>query len=112
MLPIGGEDSELLGDKFQVRYSATPGLAFHPTGIPATNRTLAIASDKFFAPRDPELNEATVQSIADAVTDSLRIPEQLEVPTSLLADKAGHLIVAGPVTPNMKLPFTARHRAV
>ncbi len=105
LLPTGEADTPLWGDKFLIRYAATPGLAFRPTGIPATNRALGISVDKFFAPRDPEANEAIVQSIADAVTDPIRLPEQLATPTSLLAGSVGHLLVAAPVTPNMKNPL-------
>ncbi len=105
LLPIREAESELLGDKFQIRYAATPGLAFRPTGVPATNRMLAIAADKFFAPRDPEQNEAIIQSIAESVSDSVRLPEQLEIPTSLLGNSAGHLLIAAPVTPNLKTPL-------
>ncbi len=102
MLPIKEADSALLGDKIRIRYAATPGLAFHPTGIPATSRVIGIAANKFFAPRDLEANESIVASIADAVTDPLRLPEKLNVASGLLADSVGHLLVAAPVTPDMQ----------
>ena len=105
LLPFGEADSPLWADKLQIRYAATPGLAFRPTGIPATSRVLGVVADKFFAPRDPEANESIVQSIADAVTDAVRIPEKLNLPTSLLGESVGHLLVAAPVTPNMKAPL-------
>ncbi len=105
LLPIGEDDSPLLGDTMQIRYAATPGLAFRPTAIPATSRVLGISVDKFFAPRDPEANESIVQSIADSVTDAVRLPEQVGTPTSLLGNSVGHLLVAAPVTPNMATPL-------
>ncbi|QDT09070.1 hypothetical protein [Planctomycetes bacterium K23_9] len=105
MLPLGDETSDLIGDQISVRYAATPGLAFHPTGMPATSDVVAIAADKFFAPRDIELNESMTQSLADAVTDSIRLPQDLNLPTGLLTDKVGHLLVTAPSVPNLSSPF-------
>ncbi|NND96994.1 MAG: CHAT domain-containing protein [Pirellulaceae bacterium] len=105
MLPIEGDQSPLIGDRIKIRYAATPGLAFQPTGPRATSRAVAIAADMFFAPRDLELNETITQSLADSVNDSIRIPQKLNVPSSLLADSVGHLLVAAPVAPNPKNAF-------
>ena len=105
LLPTGGEDSPLMGDKMEIRYAATPGLAFSPTADPAVSRVVGIASDKFFAPRDPELNESITQRIADSATESIRIPQKLNAPSSLLADSIGHLLVASAISSANESPF-------
>ena len=105
MLPMGENDSPLIGDRIRIRYAATPGLAFHPTGSKATNRAIGIAGGKFFAPRDPEVNETIIQSIAEAVDQPVRLPEQLDLPSSLLGGRVGHLLVTTPIAPNLKQPL-------
>ncbi|MGB7347724.1 MAG: CHAT domain-containing protein [Pirellulaceae bacterium] len=105
LLPLADESSDLMGDQISIRYAATPGLAFQPTGPPATSRVVAIASDKFFAPRDVDLNESITTMLADSVPESVRLPQGMNVPTGLLTDKVGHLLVAAPTVPNANGPF-------
>ena len=106
LLPLGDEDSPLIGDKIKVRYAATPGLAFQPTATKSRSRVVGISSGKFFAPRDPDLNEAIVQSLADSVNESIRLPADLNVPSNMLADSAGHLVVMAPTVGNLDRPFS------
>ena len=105
LLPLEDEASALMGDKIQIRYAATPGLAFQPTAPRSTVRKLAVANDKFFAPRDLEKNEQIVEEIADSVQESVRVPRDLNVPSSLIANSAGHFLVAAPVTVDSRNPF-------
>ncbi|MFK8111018.1 MAG: hypothetical protein AB8B91_02385 [Rubripirellula sp.] len=105
VLPIREPSDPLMGDKITVRYAATPGLAIKPVALPPHSRAVGLASSLFFAPRDPDLNAATVQSILDVVTDPVRIPEVTDVPSGLLGSKIGHLVVAAPRTPTPKTPF-------
>ena len=105
ILPLGDETSPLLGDKIKVRYAATPGLAFRPPAALSKNHVVGIGDDKFFAPRKPEINQAIVQSLADSVNDSLRLPKDLDVSTNLLADSVGHLLIAAPTIPGSDNPF-------
>lgn len=105
ILPVGEKDSEAMGDQFAIRYAPTPGLAVRPASTPAVNATIGICADLFFAPRDPEQNEAIVQTLVDAVKDPLRLPQAAETPTSLLGDKVGHLLVASPRAVNPASPL-------
>ena len=105
MLPLEGENSPLIGDKIKVRYAATPGLAFRPTAPRSRVRAVGIADDKFFAPRDPDRNESIVQQLADSVDDAIRIPSELNVPSSLISNSVGHLLVAAPVSAKTGSPF-------
>ncbi len=105
LLPMGDESSDLIGDKIKVRYAATPGLAFTPTGSPATSRVVGVAADKFFAPRDIEQNEAMTQNLIDTLAEVKRLPQELSVPSNLLTNQVGHLLVAAPTTPNLGNPF-------
>lgn len=102
ILPVDGEDSSLLGDSINVTYAASPALALKPTGLPSQNPVTAITTGKFFAPREMDTNESMVQSIIDALDDgnSVRLPQQQPLPTMLMGEVAGHVVVAEPTTPN------------
>ncbi|MCH5377336.1 MAG: CHAT domain-containing protein [Planctomycetes bacterium] len=105
ILPIGAPESQLMGDQMAIRYAPTPGFALQPAASAAVSPTIGICADLFFAPRDPEQNEAIIQSIVDVVKDPLRLPQDAETPTSLLGDKVGHLLVASPRAANPKSPL-------
>lgn len=100
LLPFSEADSPLLGEQIKVRYAATPALAIRPVSAsPATNK-VGIATGKFFAPRDLELNQQIADSIVDVVTEPLRLPDTNNTPTALLGSEIGHLAIAAPQTPN------------
>lgn len=105
LLPIGGEESPLIADSMQVRYAATPGLSLHPIAAPPVSRAIGLVADNFFAPRDPERNEAIAQSILDVVSDPVRLPDKVDTTTGLLGNSLGHLVVASPRAPNLKSPL-------
>lgn len=94
VLPIGDGSGPLIGEAISVRYAPTPGLALRAAGPAATKPTVAISADQFFAPRDADLNETIVASIVDTLADPLRLPGALDLPTGLLGDRAGHLVIA------------------
>ncbi|MGI9469027.1 MAG: CHAT domain-containing protein, partial [Rubripirellula sp.] len=100
LLPFLEADSPLFGEQIKIRYAATPALAVRPiSASPATNK-IGIATGKFFAPRDLELNQQIADSIVDVVTDPLRLPDANNTPTALLGSEIGHLAIAAPQTPN------------
>ncbi|MEM1070766.1 MAG: CHAT domain-containing protein, partial [Planctomycetota bacterium] len=105
VLPIAESDSALMGDEIKIRYAPTPGLALKTVGLPSTQRSIGLAAELFFAPRDADMNELVIQSIVDVVNDCVRLPEEDETPTGLLGEKIGHVVVAAPRVPNMKNPF-------
>lgn len=102
MLPVDGPESPLLGDSIRITYAASPALAMYPTGLKTQNPVSAITSGKFFAPRDPEANEAIVQSMFDLVADgnAIRVPQEKRVALALTGEFAGHVLVGEPSTPN------------
>lgn len=108
ILPVGEEDSELLGDRIAIRYAPTPGLALNPVAPPPAIRTIGLYADLFFAPREPEQNEAIVQSIVDVMDNPIRLPQELKTPSGLIGDKLGHLVVASPQNSNSKNPLLFR----
>jgi len=100
LLPFLEADSPLFGEQMKIRYAATPALAIRPVSAsPATNK-VGIATGKFFAPRDLELNQQIADSIVDAVTNPLSLPDANNTPTALLGSEIGHLAIAAPQTPN------------
>lgn len=107
ILPTEASDSQLLGDAIKLTYAATPSLAMYPTAPAATNPVTALTAGKFFAPRNPDANEAMVQSIIDSIAAgaSVRLPAQAMIPTSHSGAVAGHLLVAETTTPNPSSPL-------
>ena len=105
LLSLDETGSELVGDRMTVRYAATPGLALKPVANPPTNRAIGFASSLFFAPRDPEINQAIADSIVDVLSDPVRIPESTDAPSALLGSKVGHLVVAAPNNLTAAKPF-------
>ncbi|WP_186775491.1 CHAT domain-containing protein [Rubripirellula tenax] len=105
LLPIGEPDSPLISEKIAIRYAPTPGIAVKPTAMPATSRVVGITTDQFFAPRDVDLNASIVDSVVDVIKEPLRLPDQLNVPTGLVGDRVGHLVVASARPANLKNPL-------
>ncbi len=101
LLPVLEADSPLLGDQIKIRYVATPGLALQPVSATPENNIIGIATGKFFAPRDTDLNQKIADSIVDALTDPLRLPDAENTPTAFLGREIGHLAIAAPQTPNI-----------
>ena len=102
ILPLFEADSPLIGDSIKIRYVATPALALKPVTESVPNRRVGIATGKFFAPRDPDLNQQIVDSIVEVLNDPLQLPDANQTPTALLGHEIGHLAVAAPQTPNTK----------
>lgn len=106
VLPIAGEDSALMGDVIRIRYAATPGLALNPVARPPRSRAIGVVADRFFAPGDPDLNEAIAQSILDVIGEPVRLPGTNKTSTGLLGEQIGHLVVASPRVLDSKSPLT------
>jgi hypothetical protein len=102
ILPLGDEGSSLIAERIRIRYAATPGLALKPVAMPPISRSIGVTADLFFAPRDPDANSATVQSVLDVLNDPVRLPETVDKPTGRLGNLLGHLVVAAPRKPNTK----------
>ncbi|MDA7492852.1 CHAT domain-containing protein [bacterium] len=102
LLPFLEADSPLFGEQCKIRYAATPALALRPASASPASNKVGIATGKFFAPRDLELNQEIVDSIVDVVTDPLRLPDANMTPTALMGSEIGHLAIAAPQTPNTK----------
>ncbi|WP_345683803.1 hypothetical protein [Novipirellula caenicola] len=105
MLPIDGEDAEFLGDKMSIRYAATPGLAVRPMPVRKKSRAVGLAANRFFAPRDLEVNTAITESIVDAAAGSILLPVAEMPPTTMLGLVLDSLIVAAPSVMDMNNPF-------
>lgn len=81
-------------DKFEISYAPTPGSAIGPVAMPAISRTVAMAANGFFVPRDSEANEAAVTSVMERLDDSRRLTSSDSLPGSLLGDSVGTICVA------------------
>lgn len=100
LLPFLEADSPLFGEQIKIRYAATPALALRPVSTSPVSNKIGIATGKFFAPRDLELNQQIADSIVEVVTDPLRLPDANNTPTALMGSEIGHLAIAAPQTPN------------
>ncbi|QDT06985.1 CHAT domain protein [Rubripirellula lacrimiformis] len=105
LFPSEAEDSPMWADTFQIRYAPTPGMGMKPSAMPPSSRVVGITSDKFFAPRDKDLNESIFESVIESAAESIRLPESLSVPTALLGERVGHLVVASANPANLKAPL-------
>ncbi|WP_146514279.1 hypothetical protein [Rubripirellula amarantea] len=104
-LPLTEKDSSLLGEKIFVSYAPTPGMGLHHNVAPATNTAIGLATQKFFSPRDPVAEQTAVDSIVGAIENVIRLPEDKNLPTSLLGDDMGSLVVASAQGANIKSPL-------
>lgn len=100
LLPFLEADSPLFGEQIKIRYAATPALALRPVSATPASNKIGIATGKFFAPRDLELNQQIADSIVEVVTDPVRLPDANNTPTALMGSEIGHLAIAAPQTPN------------
>jgi len=105
LLPLGDENAEQLGDKLAIRYSPTPGLAIYPVAYTNFERPIGLISQLFFAPRDGEANQRSIDQISQALKASTKLPGEPAIPGSLLGESVGPLAVLGLVTPNPATPF-------
>jgi len=105
LLPLGDENAEQLGDKLAIRYSPTPGLAIYPVAYTNFERPIGLVSQLFFAPRDGEANQRSIDQISQALKASTKLPGEPAIPGSLLGESVGPLAVLGLVTPNPATPF-------
>ena len=105
LLPLGDENAEQLGDKLTIRYSPTPGLAIHPVAYSNFERPIGLVSQLFFAPRDGDANQKSIDQISEALKASTKLPGEPAIPGSLLGESVGPLAVLGLVTPNPANPF-------
>jgi hypothetical protein len=103
LLPAGGEEAALIGERIRVRYAPTPGLALQPAPLapiavasdPEAGET-AISATLFFAPSDAQVNTDAIQSIVDVATGVVRLPLTPPVPSGWLSPTVKHLLVAEP----------------
>ncbi|WP_146395895.1 hypothetical protein [Planctomycetes bacterium CA13] len=106
LLPIDETSPALLGEKFQIRYAATPGLALQWAAAASENQTVGLVASRFFAPRELDINQSIAQSIVDATEGSVMLPTgEPTVPSPYLGTAVEHLIVAAPVIMDIKVPF-------
>ncbi|MGV3485991.1 MAG: CHAT domain-containing protein [Planctomycetaceae bacterium] len=105
LLPLGDENTPLLGEKLAVRYSPTPALAIHPVAFSNFERPIGLVTQLFFAPRDGEANEQLINQITESLKAFSKLPANPPVPGSLLGESIGALAVLGVVTPNPANPF-------
>lgn len=105
LLPLGDENTPMLGDKLSVRYAPTPGLAIHPVAFPQFERPIGLVTQLFFAPRDGEANAHAIKQISESLKASTTLPGNPPVPGSLLGESIGPLAVLGVVNSNPNAPF-------
>ncbi len=114
MLPAGGEDAELIGDKIRIRYAPTPGLALRPAPLAPraiegeeSSGDTAISADLFFAPRDHEVNTEAVEQIVEVTAPSILLPQTPPQPSGWLSPSVRRLVVVAPraIDPTRALAF-------
>ena len=106
ILPFPEHATDLFVDRLKIRYAPTPGFAIKLDQKP-TNREpkVAISADLFFAPRDLEKNEATIDELLGLLPETIRLPDPVGSPSCFLGSTISDLIVARPQFVNPKNPL-------
>lgn len=105
LLPLGDENAELLGERVAIRYAPTIGLAVHPVAFSNFDRPTGLVTQLFFAPRDGEANQQSVDQISAALKTPVLLPGKPLIPGSLVGDSVASLAVLGVVRPNPASPL-------
>ncbi|QEG40643.1 hypothetical protein [Roseimaritima ulvae] len=100
ILPVGDADSPLLGDRTQILYAPTPGLAVYSTPTSDRPVDVGILTQLFFAPRDGERNEELSEAIRGTIDNPVALPGAGAVPGRWLGAQCRHIVVAAAVTPS------------
>lgn len=100
LLPVDGADSELLGERLDIGYAPTPGLAVQPPPPAAPGRPIGLLAFSLFAPQDRERNDEIAVGIEEAIEAPKLLPGPQPVPGRLIGTAVDHLIVAAPVEPS------------
>jgi len=108
LLPVDGEASETLGDKFSILYAATPGQAIEPATAADANQTVGLIASRFFDPRDLKVNQSIADSIVEAVDKSVMMPTEKPTTSLFVGNEIGNLLVAVPTAINPSDPFSFR----
>ena len=94
LLPVSDPSGPLLGKKCDIAYTPTPGLALRAFNETRSGDRIAIHARRFFAPTDPDRDDAMVQSLIDVMQQPLRLPEDHSGPASQIQSLASHLMIA------------------
>lgn len=106
-----GDDSDaeergtLWADAVELQYAPTPGLALRQVAAATSGNRIAMIAGNFFALRDPKANEAIVDGFMQRADNPLVSTPATAPPTDRIGLDIGHLIIATPVTPNLKNPL-------
>ena len=108
LLPYPEHATDLIVDRIDVRYAPTPGYALKtiPLKPKGGDIKIALTGDLFFAPRDLEKNEATIEELIGLVPNSVRLTGESSLPSYFLGSSATDLLIAKPQFINPKLPLT------
>ncbi|TWU43394.1 CHAT domain protein [Novipirellula aureliae] len=108
LLPIDGEESETLGQKYSITYAATPGQVLEPATAAETNQTIGLIASRFFDPRDLENNQSIADSIVAAADKSIMMPTDTPTASLVIGNEIGNLLVAVPTAMDPSDPFKFR----
>lgn len=73
LLPVSGPEQRHVADRIQVSYAPTVGLAIQPPPPRSTAKTVGGLVNRFFHPRDGELDNAAAESLKTAVDSMLML---------------------------------------
>lgn len=105
LLPIGDANATLMGDKINIRYAPTPGLAIHPASITRLDKPIGSTAQLFFAPRDGDLNTSMAARVIESVEKHQPLPGEPAVASNQIGQMAGFFSVFGAVTPDPARPL-------
>ncbi len=95
-------------DALDVQYAPTPGLALRNADGATSADQIAMVAGNFFAVRDAQANEAMVRDVMQTADNAIISSLVASPATSNMGLNVGHLIVAAPITPNLKSPLSTQ----
>lgn len=105
LLPVGDENATLMGDKINIRYAPTPGLAVHPTAVARLDKPIGTITQLFFSPRDGDLNNSMVGRVIEPIGKHQPLPGEPAVASNQIGQLVGFYAVFGVVTPDPANPL-------
>lgn len=105
LLPVGDEHATLMGDKINIRYAPTPGLAVHPASIARLDQPIGTTTELFFSPRDGTLNSRMAGRVIESIEKHQPLPGEPVIASNQLGQVVGFYSVFGAVTPDPTKPL-------
>jgi len=105
LLPVGDQNATLMGDKINIRYASTPGLAIHPASIAKLDKPIGTTTQLFFSPRDGDLNSTMLARVVESIEKHVPFPSEPAIASNQVGQVVGFYSVFGAVTPDASNPF-------